>query len=222
MTDQRREPDGPQITPTQPSMPESRPQPDGKLTVKVDKDEVTRQLLDKVLSKLTEVGDSQGEFREGLLVLGGKVDVLGGKVDTVTVDVHAIKAEQVEFREWKGAVEERFKTHSLGATALAGKTQTLSVHDDHQDVKLQELENRLAIAAESSMRTILAEATTAATAAAKTPLGQKVMKAAGYAALAFFVLATAYFGTMTARIQQQPPTIIQVAPVVAASDGGLR
>lgn len=208
--DQRREPEGPPITPTQPSMPESRPgQPEGKPTTKMDKDEITRQLLDKVLLKLNEVGKSQTETSEGVASLASKVDVLGSKVDTVTVDVHAIKSEQVEFREWKGAVEERFKTHSVG-------TKALSVHDGTQDVKLQELENRLAASAESSMRAILAEVRDAA----KTPLGRRLVTGGGYMLLALFGLATLYFGAMTARLQQQS-TIIQVA-APAAADGGTK
>lgn len=191
---------------------ESQPRQPEKPTTKLDKDEITRQLLDKVLLKLTDVGNSQAEMTESQNKLAGKVDVLGGKVDTITVDVHAIKAEQVEIREWKGAVEERFKTHSMG-------TKALSVHDGDQDMKLQELENRLAIAAESSMRAILVEAKEAA----KTPLGRKVVTATGAFLLTALTAGTLYLGVVTARLQgqqQQPVQYIQVAPV--AVDGGAR
>lgn len=189
--------------------------PEEKPTTKLDKDEITRQLLDKVLLKLNEVGASQTETTAGMAALGSKVDTIGTKVDTVANDVHAVKAEQVEFREWKGAVEERFKTHSMGA-------KSLSVHDTTQDVKLQELENRLAKQAESSMRAILAEVTTAAKVVAKTPLGQRVAKAAGYALLAFFGLATVYLGAMTARLQQPTQSnVVQVSPVTVYADAGV-
>lgn len=181
-------------------------------TVKLDKDEITRQLLDKVLLKLTEVGDGQDEFRTGLVVvrdgltsLGGKVDALVSSHTSVANDVEALKGEQMQTRERLGAIDERFNSHSMRA-------KQESVHDGAQDMKLQELENRLAAQAESSMRAILAEVKTAATVVAKTPLGKRVLQAAGYAALAFFGFATLYFGAMTARLQQQPPTVVQLAP----------
>ncbi len=189
--------------------------PEEKQTIKLDKDEITRQLLDKVLLKLNDVGHSQAETTAGMAALGSEVRAIGSKVDTVASDVHAVKAEQVEFREWKGAVEERFKTHSMGA-------KTLSVHDSTQDVKLQELENRLAKQAESSMRAILAEVTPVVTAAAKTPLGQRVLKAGGYAAIAVFGYVALYFGAMAAK-PQQPATqsnVVQVSPVTVYADAG--
>ena len=192
--------------------------PEQPATTKLDKDEITRQLLDKVLAKLTEVGDGQDEFRTGLATLGGKVDNLLSSHATVASDVDAIKIEQVNMREWKGAVEERFTAHSMRA-------KQESVHDDGQDTKLQELENRLAAQAESSMRAIVVEMTKAATVAAKTPLGQKVVKAAGYALLAFFGLATMYFAAVTARLQAQPQqqtTTVQLAPAAASPDAGAR
>ncbi len=197
---------------------EKPPQPPEPPTVKLDKDEITRQLLDKVLLKLTEVGESQSETTASVAALGGEVRAIGSKVDTVAGDVTAVKAEQVEFREWKGAVEERFKSHSMRA-------KTESVHDTAQDTKLQDLENRLAAQAESSMRAILAEARDAAVVVAKTPMGQRVLRAAGYALTAFFVLATVYFGAVTARLQAQPQTqttTVQLAPTAASPDAGAR
>ncbi len=180
-----------------------------KPTTKLDQAEITRQLLDKVLAKLTEVGDGQVEFREGLSKLGAKVDECLSGLSTVSGDVDTLKIERVEFREWKGAIEERFKTHSIGA-------RSLSVHDGAQDTKLQELENRLALQAESSMRAIIVEMWSAAVEVAATPLGQKVAKAAGYALLAFFGFATLYFGAMTARLQAQPTTVVQQNAPAAA------
>lgn len=204
--DPREESDG--RVPPQPKPPEAP-------TTKLDKDEITRQLLDKVLLKLNEVGHSQTDVTASVAILSGDVRAIGSKVDIVAVDVHAVKAEQVEFREWKGAVEERFKTHSMGA-------KNLSVHDTSQDAKLQELENRLAKQAESSMRAILAEVTEAAKVVVKTPLGQRVAKAAGYALVAFFGFATLYFGAMTARLQQPTQSnVVQVSPVTVYADAGV-
>ncbi len=189
------------------------PQP---TTTKLDKDEITRQLLDKVLAKLTEVGAGQDEFRSGLATLGGKVDILVASHQVVANDVDAIKTEQGQMREWKGAIEERFASHSMRA-------KQESVHDQSQDTKLQELENRLAAQAESSMRAIVVEMTAAAKVAAKTPLGQRVMKAGGYMLLALFGLATVYLAAMTARLQAQGPqqqsTVVQFAP--APADAGV-
>ncbi len=196
------------------SADEKPPEP---ATVKLDKDEITRQLLDKVLSKLTEVGAGQEEFRTGLTELGGKVDTLVASHHAMTSDVDAIKGEQVQIREWKGAIEERFNSHSMRAKAE-------SVHDDTQDVKIQELENRLAARAESSMRAIVDEMKNAAVVVAKTPMGQRILKAAGYMLLALFGFATLYFGALTARLQAQasaPPTIVQIVPVTASSDAGV-
>lgn len=190
---------------TQPALPP---------TVKLDKDEITRQLLDKVLFKLTEVGESQTETTKSVSALGGEVRAIGSKVDTVASEVGAVKAEQVEFREWKGAVEERFKTHSMGA-------RVLSVSNIDQDVKLQELENRLAVQAKSSMRELIAEMSAAATVVAKTPLGQRVMKAGGYLLLAVLTLAALYVSAMTARLSGQPTTVVQqVAPTIIYAEGG--
>lgn len=193
-------------------------QPEAKETVKMDKDEITRQLLDKVLLKLTEVGESQAKTTESVVVIGAKVDALGSKVDTMSGDVHTIKAEQVEIREWKGAVEERFKTHSIRAS-------TESVHDEHQDVKLQELENRITAATESSMRALIVETKAAVAVVAKTPLGQKLLTAGGYMLLALFGCGTLYFGALAAKLQQPPPppaTVQMLAPVTIYADAGAR
>ncbi len=106
----------------------------------------------------------------------GKLDTCITGLRTVTNEVERHNDELRKLHQWQGGMEERVNSHSMRA-------KTESQHDDAQDTKLQELENRLTIAAEkaaaahaaateSSMRAIFAEMKDAA----KTPNGQRVVQ----------------------------------------------
>lgn len=103
-----------------------------------------------------------------------KVDTVARAVGTVTNEVERVKKD---LHEHRGAVDERFKSHSMRA-------RQESAHDDHQDVKLQELENRLAAKTESQTAVLLEKM-------ARTPQGQKVINA-----VVGLVLMAVAFATM--------------------------
>lgn len=190
MTDQRREPDGPQITPTQPSMPESRP--DAKATVKF---EPPPKWAEAMFGRVHEgINAVETRINAQLLDHGTKLDSCVNGLGTVTNEVERIKKD---FYEHKGAIEARAELTSM-------RVKQASVHDDEQDKQIAKL-------SESQMAELLK-------AAAKTPLGQKVVNG-----VVLLVVAATGYGTfwLSTHAREQPPTIIQVAPA-AAADGGLR
>lgn len=95
----------------------------------------------------------------------GKLDKCISGLNTVTNEVERHNDELRKLHEWKGGMEERVGSHSMRA-------KQESQHDDVQDVKLQELENRITAATESSMRVLITEMKDVA----KTPTGQRVLQ----------------------------------------------
>lgn len=94
-----------------------------------------------------------------------KLDKCVTGMQTLTNEVERHNGELRGLHEWKGGIEERLNNNSMRA-------KQGSKHDDDQDMKLQELENRITAATESSMRVLIAEAKQAA----KTPTGQRVVQ----------------------------------------------
>ena len=110
--DQRREPEGPQLTPTQPSMPESKPGPESKPTLQIPKADIISAQLTQVLASLgqhrTETSDALGSLRivldrvvhEGIEVntrmtrFEVRLETLEGRADTTSIKVSG--ASQVD------------------------------------------------------------------------------------------------------------------------------
>lgn len=144
--------------------------PAEKPTTKLDKDEITRQLLDKVLTGV-----------EGL-----RADVTGLRADVTIVaetqkehGQRMLRAEkrQDEFEEWRARSSERAKSEEMTRSKVDLEHQTQLVH----------IEERFKALTEAQTNTIVA----AMTSAAKTPQGQKVINSL----VAFLVVA---FGVASA------------------------
>lgn len=107
-----------------------------------------------------------------------KLDTCITGLRTVTNEVERHNDELRKLHQWQGGMEERIASHSMRA-------KQESQHDDHQDMKLQELENRLTAAMQAESKSSRDELVALLKDAAKTPQGQKLTNAL----VSFFVVA---------------------------------
>ena len=133
MTDQRREPDGPQITPTQQSMPESKPGPESKPTLQIPKADIISAQLAQVLASLgqhrTETSDALGSLR---IVL-----------DRVVHEGIEVNTRMTRFEVRLESLEDRANTTSI---KVSGASQVDLEHEAKLGLaiaKTQELENAI-------------------------------------------------------------------------------
>lgn len=172
--------------------PRKEPTQEGKPTVKF---EPPPKWAEAMFGRVHEgIAAVETRINAQLLDQGTKLDQCVNGLGTVTNEVERVKRD---FYEHKGAIEARAELNSM-------RVKQVSIHDDEQDKQIAKL-------SESQMAELLK-------AAAKTPLGQKVVNG-----VVLFVLAATGYGTFwlsTHGRESQPVQIIQVAPV--AVDGGAR
>lgn len=135
-----------------------------------------------------------GRVHEGIAAvetrLNTRLDDQGTKLDHCVSGLGTVNAEMErvkrDFYEHKGSVDSRLGSHSMRA-------KQESIHDDEQDKRIAQL-------SESQMAALLK-------AAAKTPLGQKVVNG-----VVLLVLAALGYGTLwlSARSRDPQQTVIQV------------
>ena len=203
MTDQRREPDGPQITPTQPSMPESKKTtqlaavPDWAIELSrsvrdgfaaTDKhfeqqDKVLARLADESVSTTNRLGKVEATITD----LGGRLVLVEGRADNTSLRVRGVSVSD--------------EGQNMQISSLALKVDALS--EDHSK-----------LTKETAKQTVMLKAITDLL---EKPLVRKLGYAAGALLLAGLTSATGYLAR--GNVQTPQPTIIQVAPA-AAVDGG--
>lgn len=186
------------------------------------------------------------EFRVGFRQLNARFDETDEKVDvcikglrSVTNEVEQLKKDSNEFREWKGEIAERMKTHSIRAV-------TTSQLDQEQNAQLAQALGALAeerakretlektAATKDDVAKVLAEnqaqtkELTLQTQMMRDILGNPLVKKVGYSAAGLLLLAMGVIGVALERkmaAMQAPSTpqvIYQLPPVVVVGDGGAR
>lgn len=114
-----------------------------------------------------------------------KLDKCVGGLQTLTNEVERHNGELRGLHEWKGGMEERMNNNSVRA-------RSESKRDDDQDMKFQELENRITAAVQADNKSARDELVALVKDAAKTPQGQRLTNALVSFVVVALTLATGY------------------------------
>lgn len=182
--------------------------PQEKPTERMSKDEIQRQLLDKVLAgveatraEVANVRIDVSEVKTDVAEVKKDVAILGENHKDLSQRATITDRRLTEFEEWRARTSERVKDET---------SQRSKVDLEHQ-AQLVHIEERFKAMTEAQTNQIAGLVKDAA----KTPLGQKILGAAGLVVLA--LLGVAY-----ARLQgQQAPAPVPVI-IQMSADGGAK
>ncbi len=200
--------------------------PAEKLTERLRKDEIQRQLLDKVLAgveatraEVANVRVDVAEVKTDVAEVKKDVTILGENHKDLSQRATITDRRLTEFEEWRARTSERVKDESQTRSKFDLEHQAQLVNfKESVTAEFKKLTDAQTLAMQNSFVSLAKDA-------AKTPMGQKLLLAGGGLLLSCIGLAAIYISLQTQRLQAQavPPQPVAVPVYIQMPvDGGAR